>query len=80
LWILIAAGAVIALVAGLCGFVAAMRFNPGFNQRVRSSALFVPITRSNNNFLRSSLALPALGQDYEELIKTEENHRGPLSF
>lgn len=73
-------GALIAVVASLCGFVAAMRLSPRFNQRVRSTALFVPLTRSSNNFLRSSLALPALGQDYEELIKQDGRHRGPLSF
>jgi hypothetical protein len=89
-WMLIAGGIAIALVAGMCGFVTAMRRNPRFNQRVRSTALFLPITKSHNTFLRSSLALPALGNEYDELVKGVDSSRysstgldssrGPLSF
>jgi hypothetical protein len=53
----------------MIGFVVAMRFDPRFNEKVRKSTLFLPLTKSNNNFLRSSLALPQLGNEYEELVK-----------
>ena len=73
IWKLVIAGIAIAVVAGVAGFVAAMRYNPGFNRRVRSTALFMPLTRSHNSLIRSSLALPALGDEYEELVKGEDD-------
>lgn len=69
LWILVLSGICLALSAGLTGFVVAMRYSPNFNRRVRSTALFMPLTKSSNSLLRSSLALPALGSEYEELVK-----------
>ena len=75
-WKLAIAGFGIALLAGLIGFVAAMRYNPGFNRRVRSTALFLPLTKSSNSLLRSSLALPALGSEYEELVKGLDDDDG----
>jgi hypothetical protein len=80
MWILVVAGIVIASTAGLCGFILAMRFNPRFNEKVRKSTLFLPLTKSNNNFLRSSLALPELGNEYEELVKDSERSGGPLAW
>ena len=68
-WKLVSAGVGIALLAGLIGFVGAMRYNPGFNRRVRSTALFMPLTKSSNSLIRSSLNLPTLGSEYEELVK-----------
>jgi hypothetical protein len=72
-------GVGIACLAGICGFVMAMRFNPRFNERVRKSTMFLPLTKSSNNFLRSSLALPELGNEYEELVKSS-SQGGPLSW
>jgi hypothetical protein len=66
---LVLGGIGIATFAGVIGFVMAMRFNPRFNEKVRKSTLFLPLTKSSNNFLRSSLALPELGNEYEELVK-----------
>jgi len=91
MWKLVTAGVGIALLAGLTGFIAAMRYNPGFNRRVRSTALFLPITKSHNSLIRSSLNLPDLGAEYEELVKGGDNYgtiprnqssgsAGPLSF
>ena len=81
-WKLVVAGVVIAFIAGMSGFVAAMRYNPGFNRRVRSTALFLPLTKSSNSLIRSSLALPELGDEYDELIKGDERSAsaGPMSF
>ena len=81
MWILVVGGFVIASAAGLFGFILAMRFNPRFNEKVRKSTLFLPLVKSNNSFLRSSLALPELGNEYEELVKNSEKSRsGPLSW
>jgi hypothetical protein len=76
----VVSGIGIACLAGLGGFVTAMRFNPRFNERVRKSTLFLPLTKSNNNFLRSSLALPELGNEYEELVKSTGSQGAPLSW
>jgi hypothetical protein len=74
LWVLFFYGLTIALVGGVLGFVVAMRTNPTFNRRVRSNPLFMPITRSSNSLLRSSLALPELGSEYEELKCIDLGH------
>ena len=79
MWVLVVVGVAIASAAGLCGFILAMRCNPRFNEKVRKSSLFLPLTKSNNNFLRSSLALPGLGNEYEELVKNTERS-APLSW
>lgn len=64
--VLVTCGVGIAIVAGLIGFVLAMRYNPGFNERVRKSSLFLPISSSKNSLIRSSLNLPML-EDYDEI-------------
>lgn len=80
LWVLIVAGIAIAIIAGLAGFVVAMRRNPTFNRRVRSNPLFMSMARSSGDLLRSSLNIPALGEEYEEIIKDSDSRRGPLSW
>lgn len=67
-WILALAAIAIALIAGLCGFIVAMRYNGQFNRFVRESTVFRPITKSRSKVIRSSLNLPDLG-NYEELSK-----------
>jgi len=52
-------------LAGILGFVLAMRRNPDFNRRVRSSTLFRPISQSSSKLLRSSLKLPDI--EYHEI-------------
>lgn len=74
LWMLIIGGIFIAVTAGLSGFVIAMRRNPTFNRRVRSIPLFLPITKSHNSLLRSSLNLPTL-DDYEEVLNDSVDNR-----
>ena len=64
--VLVICGAAVAIVGGLVGFVLAMRYNPRFNERVRKSSLFLPISSSKNSLIRSSLNLPML-DDYEEI-------------
>jgi hypothetical protein len=81
LWMLIMGGIGIAALAGVAGFVFAMRHSPSFNRRVRSNPMFMPITKSSNALLRSSLALPEL--QYEEIMNDGRDHkkeRGPLSW
>lgn len=65
-WVLILGGILVAILSGLIGFVLAMRLSPSFNRRVRSTALFRPLTKSKNNLIRSSLNLPMM-EDYGEL-------------
>lgn len=82
LWQLVLGGVAVAAVSGLVGFIVAMRSNPRFNARVRSSRLFLPISNSRNSLIRSSLNLPAL-EDYDEiqdLINREKEHLEPLRF
>jgi len=43
-----------------------MRYNPKFNERVRKSRLFLPISNSKSSLIRSSLNLPTL-EDYDEI-------------
>lgn len=73
LWVLIVGGIVIAMVAGIIGFVVAMRTNPGFNKRVRSSTLFQPIAKvgSHSTLIRNSLNLPMF-EDYEAIAGLDE--------
>lgn len=65
-WVLVVSGIAVALLGGLTGFVLAMRYNPGFNEKVRKSRLFMPLSNSKNSLLRSSLKLPTL-DDYDEI-------------
>jgi hypothetical protein len=65
-WIMALIGVGIALVAGLFGFILAMRYSPSFNRKVRQTTVFRPLTASKSHLVRSSLALPAL-EDYDEL-------------
>lgn len=80
LWMLIVGGIVIAIIAALAGFVLAMRYSPSFNRKVRSQAVFMPLTKSSNSLLRSSLRLPDL--NYEELndLNDYKNGGGPVSW
>lgn len=73
LWLLILGGILIALVAGMIGFVVAMRTNPGFNKRVRSSTLFQPLAKvgSQSSLIRHSLNLPMF-EDYEAIAGLED--------
>ena len=66
-WVLAIAGVLIALIAGGAGFVCAMRRNPDFNRTIRNTALFKPLTGSHSQLIRSSLALPQLSQNYDEI-------------
>jgi hypothetical protein len=54
-----------AILGALLGFVIAMRNSKGFNRRVRSNSLFIPLAKSRNSLIRSSLRLDDL--DYEEI-------------
>lgn len=53
------------LLTSIC-FVVGMRTNPNFNKAVRENKAFLPISKSHNNFLRQSLALPP--DEYEEIV------------
>jgi hypothetical protein len=75
LWELIVGGVAIGMLAALFGFVVAMRTSPSFNQRVRSTAMFVPLTNTHNKYLRKSLALPTLGDEYDELVRDDDNNQ-----
>jgi glucan 1,3-beta-glucosidase len=77
LWLLIIGGTVVALLGGCLGFVMAMRFNPRFNDRIRHTSLFKPITSSKSMVIRSSLNLPSMY--YEDLndIDTDEHKSTP---
>ena len=55
------------VVAGMTGFVCAMRSNPDFNRTIRHTAAFRPLTGSRSQLIRSSLALPQLSQNYDEI-------------
>jgi hypothetical protein len=82
LWVLILSGFVVAVVSGVIGFILAMRYNPRFNEKVRKSQLFLPISSSKNSLIRSSLNLPAL-ENYDEIqdmINQEREHLEPLRF
>lgn len=71
-WILGLVGFFVASIGALIGFVLAMRYNPGFNRRVRSTALFQPL--SQNKLVRSTCNLPELNmQNYEEIKNIYEN-------
>jgi len=65
-WTIAVGGVLVAVLAGILGFVLAMRVNPTFNRRVRSTALFRPLVQSKSNLIRSSLNLPML-ENYDEL-------------
>ena len=83
-WMLAGGGVVAGLLGGLLGFVFAMRRSPQFNRRVRSTAFLQPLMKSQNNLLRSTLALPQLGEDYEEIRSfvesAEKNSSGAPYF
>ena len=68
LWELITGGIAIALIAGMIGFVVAMRTNKGFN-RVVSGAL--PKALSSNNMLRQSLGM---FDQFEELAEADKQY------
>jgi len=65
-WVLVVSGIAVAVVGALLGFILAMRYNPKFNERVRKSRLFLPISNSKSSLIRSSLNLPTL-EDYDEI-------------
>lgn len=74
--LLVVGGVAIAIFAGMVGFIIAMRTNPGFNRRVRSSQMLQPLVTvsSKSDLIRSSLNLPML-QDYETLQEVDRQHR-----
>ena len=72
--VLVICGIAVAIVGGLVGFILAMRFNPTFNERVRKSSLFLPLSSSKNSLIRSSLNLPML-DDYDEIQNAIEAER-----
>jgi len=63
IWILVLVGVIVASLGAIAGFVVAMRYNPSFNRRVQSTALFKPLSRSS--LVRSSCKL----DDYYDEIK-----------
>ena len=75
-------GIAVLVVGTLAGFILAMRYSPRFNERVRKSKLFLPISSSKNSLVRSSLNLPSL-EDYDEIqasINDERQHLVPTKF
>ena len=72
LWVLVVGGFGIAISAGLIGFIIAMRRNPTFNRRVRSNPLFMSVTKSSGTLFRSTLNIPALGEEYMEILRDED--------
>lgn len=64
IWMMAVIGFFVAVIGAILGFVCAMRRNPGFNRRVRSTALFQPLSQSS--LVRSTCNLPDL-QNYEEI-------------
>ena len=60
IWILVIGAVAMAFFGAMIGFVAAMRYSPGFNERVRSYDVFNPITKSSSSMIRSSLNLPTM--------------------
>jgi hypothetical protein len=74
-WMLAIGGVGVGLLGVVLGFIIAMRRSPRFNQRVRSTAFLQPLVRSQNSLIRSSLALPELGRDYEEIRSLVENQK-----
>lgn len=71
-WLLTAIIAVGILLGLLIGFVVGMRTNKGFNQYVRKSSLFLPLSKSKNSFVRSSLALDSL--QYVDISAAMQDH------
>lgn len=74
---LVVCGVVVASVGGLIGFVLAMRYNPNFNERIRKSSIFLPLSSSKNSLIRSSLNLPML-EDYDEIQNAIDAEREGL--
>lgn len=74
IWVLVVGGIVVAMVGGLFGFVVAMRYNPKFNEKVRKSSFFLPLSSSKNSLIRSSLNLPML-ENYDEIQEAIDNER-----
>lgn len=75
IWVIVVIAAAATFVVTSIGFVLAMRMNRSFNKKVREASFFRPVARSENNLLRSSLKLPALG--YEEV---GQHYEQPLHF
>jgi len=76
LWKLVAGGFLIAFLAGMSGFIVAMRTNPRFNEKIRKSTVLRPIVQvgSKSQLFRSSLNLPML-EDYETLQEIDRQHQ-----
>lgn len=74
IWLLVIAGIGVGLVGAVLGFVIAMKKNPEFNRRVRNSSFFMPISKSQNKLIRSSLNLPDL-VNYDELEHLVEQQK-----
>jgi hypothetical protein len=74
-WMLAVGGIGVGLLGVVLGFVVAMRRSPSFNRRIRSTAFLQPLVRSQNSLIRSSLALPDLGRDYEEIRGLVSNQK-----
>ena len=74
IWILVAAGTLVAVISAVLGFVLAMRYNKGFNRRVRSTAIFKPL--SSSKLVRSACNLDDLVQ-YEEIKRIPEAKSHP---
>jgi len=73
-WILGIVGFFVAIISALLGFVLAMRYNKKFNRRVRSTALFKPLSRSS--LLRSACHLEGL-EHYEEIKGIDDDKSHP---
>jgi hypothetical protein len=70
--VLVIGALAVALASSLLGFVLAMRCSPSFNETVRKSKLFVPLSTSRNSLVRSSLNLPML-ENYDEIQQVWED-------
>jgi len=74
-WLLGFGGFLVAIIGAIVGFVLSMRYSPGFNRRVRSTALFQPLVKSKNQLIRSSCNLGDLY--YEEIAPLNESTSAP---
>ena len=77
-WIiaLIIVGAVlVGCGGGIVGFIFAMRNNQKFNQRIRETALFNPLTKTTSKMIRSTCALDDLaGGECTHLVPKGHDH------
>jgi len=71
-WKLGLGGVSLGLVGALIGFVLAMRYSRKFNEKVRRSTFFKPITQSQNRLVRSSLHLGRLPNINEHVPLNDE--------